>query len=85
MFRGAIERAAKIIFSKNRKLKNGKNRKIAKRQNAKTRISGNFGDENGFRKMKNPENFSNRLEPRRAAIDPITEMAACYGISDFAL
>ena len=74
MSRGAIERAAKIIFFKSKI----KNRKIVKLRKGKTprrefwKIS---AAKNGFRKMKTGENFSNQVEPRRVAIDPITEMA----------
>jgi hypothetical protein len=54
MSRGAIERAAKIIFSQNRK---SKNRENAKSQKAKSETSENLGGEkNGLRKQnrRNP-------------------------------
>jgi hypothetical protein len=76
MSRGAIERAAKITFFQNQKFKNRKIVRLRKGKTPRREFWKISAAKNGFRKMKTGENFSNRVEPRRVAIDPITEMAA---------
>jgi hypothetical protein len=64
----------KINFRQKSKIKKSQNREKAKSQ--KRKILKIFENRKTARKIKDAGNLSNRLEPARTAIDPITEMAA---------